>query len=119
MIFWVISAISLILSVYTAAALGLNVGLELQPWWKILLGTALLGLVNATIGTIAKLVTAPLNCLTFGLAWLLINAALFYAVGQFDLGFHVGDFWGALVGSILMGLVLGILRGLTRDEASA
>ena len=36
------------------------------------------------------------------------------------IGFHVDDFWSALVGSLLMGLVLGILRRFTeRDEQPA
>jgi putative membrane protein len=122
LIYWVISAIALILSAYISAALGFNVSLDLDPWWQIMLGTLVLGLVNATIGMFLKFITTPLNCLTFGLAWLLVNAALFLFVGQIGdradspMGFYVGDFWAALAGSLLMGLTLGVLRKLTDEQ---
>jgi putative membrane protein len=120
LIYWVISAISLIISAYVAKALGFDVRVDIDHPLQLMLGVLLLGLVNATIGAIAKLFTLPLNCLTFGLVWLLINAALFLWVGQMGIGFFVGNFWSALVGSLLMGLVLGILRRFTeRDEQPA
>ena len=107
---------------YLAAAFGLEISLDLDPWWRIMIGTALLGLANATIGTFAKLITAPLNCMTFGLVWLLINAGLFYWVGNLKphWGFHVGGFWAALAGSMLMGIALGILRSMfDKNESPA
>ncbi|MER3466731.1 MAG: hypothetical protein C4340_06430, partial [Armatimonadota bacterium] len=82
----------------------------------LFIGVAVLGLVNSTIGRIAKMVTLPLACLTFGLAWVLINALLFWWVGTFGLGFKVGDFGAALVGSVLMSVVGGALRGLAAPE---
>ncbi len=120
LIHWVISAISLINSAYVAKALGFDVRVDLDHPLQLMLGVLLLGLVNATIGALAKRLTLPLACLTFGLVWLLINAALFLWVGQMKIGFFVGDFWSALVGSLLMGLVLGILRRFTeRNENPA
>jgi putative membrane protein len=122
LIYWVISAIALIVSAFVASALDFDITLDLEPWWRIMVGVAILGLINATIGTLAKAITLPLNCLTFGIAWLLINAALFYYVGtlQPPWGFRVGDFWSALVGSMLMGIVLGLLRRFAdNDERTA
>ncbi|MBA3725842.1 MAG: phage holin family protein [Armatimonadetes bacterium] len=126
LIYWVISAISLIVSILIATPLGSDIVLDVDPPWRILLGVIVLGLVNATLGSIAKLLTAPLNCFTFGLVWLLINGALFYWVGQFGtrenptMGFYVGDFWAAVVGSLLMGIVLGLMRRFAhKDEPAA
>jgi len=122
LIYWVISAIALIVSAYIAAAVGFRITLDFNPWWKIMLGTLVLGLVNATIGRFLKIIVTPLACLTLGLAWLLVNALLFYIVGQIGdptdspMGFYVGDFWAAIAGSLLMGLVLGALRKLTEDD---
>jgi len=122
LIYWVISAIALILSAFVAQAMGFNVSLDFDPWWKIMVGTLVLGLVNASIGLLIKLLTSPLNCLTLGLAWLFVNAWLFLIVGQIGdrasspMGFYVGDFWAALAGSMLMGITLGILRKLTDDN---
>ena len=122
LIYWVISAIALILSAYVSAAMGFDVSLVFDPWWKIMVGTLVLGLVNATIGRFLKIITTPLACLTLGIAWILVNAALFYFVGQIGdradspMGFYVGDFPAAIAGSILMGLALGVLRKLTDED---
>ncbi len=117
LIYWIISAISLVVSALIAAALGFDVQVHTDEPLKVLLGTAVLGLINATLGSVLRLLTAPLACLTFGLAWVLINALLFWLVGTWELGYQVGDFWGALVGSLLMGLVLGLLRRIVGPNA--
>jgi putative membrane protein len=122
LIYWVISAIALIVSAYASAAIGFDISLDVTPWWHIMLGTAVLGLVNATIGRFIKIIVTPIACLTFGIAWILVNAALFYFVGQIGdradspMGFYVGDFGAAIAGSILMGIALGILRSLTEHN---
>lgn len=119
LIHWIIGTIALIAGSYLASAFGFKVAVDVDPWWRILVGAGLLGLLNATIGRFAKLITLPLNCLTFGLAWLLINAGIFYFVGKMDppWGFQVGDFWGAIAGSIGMGLIGGFLHFLFKDES--
>jgi putative membrane protein len=122
LIYWVISAIALILSAFVASALGFDISLDFDPPWQIMVGTLVLGFVNATIGMLLKFITSPLNCLTFGIAWLLVNALLFYGVGQVGsradspMGFYVGDFGAAIAGSLLMGITLGILRKLTDGD---
>ena len=42
LIYWVISAIALILSAYIAAAVGFRITLDFNPWWKIMLGMAMM-----------------------------------------------------------------------------
>lgn len=122
LIYWVISAIALIVSAYLAHAMGFDVSLNLDPPWRIMIGTLVLGLVNASIGMVIKLLTSPLNCLTLGLVWIFVNAGLFLFVGQIGdrasapMGFFVGDFWAALAGSVLMGIALGVLRKLTDED---
>lgn len=121
LLYWVVSAASLVVSAYVAGNwLGLDVRVDTERPVQLFLGVALLGLVNATLGTIAKFFTLGLNCLTFGLAWIMVNALLFWMVGQWGIGFYVGNFLSALVGSLLMGIVLGMLRGLIdRDGETA
>jgi len=109
LIYWVISVLSLIASVAIAKGIGLSIEADLDQPWRLFLGTAVLGLINATIGNILRFVTLPLNCLTFGIAWIIVNALLFWWVGTMDLGYKVGDFLSALVGSFLMGLILGMI----------
>ena len=64
---------------------------------------------------VLKLLTLPLNCLTFGLFSFVINAALFWAAGQFTGAYQV-SFIGALVGSIVMAIINGIASHLLVPE---
>lgn len=116
---WVILAVSLLL----AAMVGSNLGLPItapvdgvDDFLRLMLGVAVLSLLNATLGRLLKLATAPLNCLTLGLVALLINALIFWWSGSLGLGFQVGSFAAALFGSIAMALIGGILSLFIPDE---
>jgi putative membrane protein len=82
----------------------------------IFLGAAALAIVNATLGKLLKVLTLPLNCLTLGLFSLVVNAAMLYLVGQFQLGFYVQNFWAALVGSVLISVINALLGMLIPDD---
>jgi putative membrane protein len=77
----------------------------------MLIAALALGFANAFIRPLVKLLTLPLNCLTFGLFSFVINAALFWAAGAVTGAYRV-SFLGALVGSILMGLINGAANHL-------
>jgi putative membrane protein len=79
-----------------------------------LLGTVLaLGIANALLRPLLKALTLPLTCLTFGLFAFVINAGLFWLAGQvLPSQFHVAGWQGALFGSLIMGLVGGILNNM-------
>lgn len=109
LIYWVVSVLSLIASVAIAKGMGLRIEADFNEPWRLFLATAVLGLVNATIGNIIRFITLPLNCLTFGIAWIIVNALLFWWVGTMNLGYKVDDFLSALLGSLLMGLILGMI----------
>ncbi|HWP31924.1 MAG TPA: phage holin family protein [Fimbriimonadales bacterium] len=109
LIYWIISVLSLIASVAIAKGIGLRIEADFDQPLRLFLATAVLGLINATIGNILRFVTLPLNCLTFGIAWIIVNALIFWWVGTMDLGYRVDDFLSALVGSILMSLILGMI----------
>lgn len=76
---------------------------------SLALTVIVLGLVNALLGPIIRLFTLPISCLTLGLFGLIINALLFWLVGHLGLGLHVGGFWPALAGSLLMGLLSALI----------
>lgn len=76
-----------------------------------------LSLVNAVIRPVISLLTAPLNCLTFGLVGLAINALLFWLVGEMGIeGFTVDSFPAALFGSVVMAVVSGLLNAFVSVE---
>ncbi len=103
---WVISAAGLAAAAFISSKLGLHVHADVEHPLTLFLGTAVLGLINATIGTLVKLLTFPLIVITFGLFAIVINAALFLWVGSMQIGFTVGNFWDALVCSLIMGILV-------------
>jgi putative membrane protein len=78
------------------------------------------GIVNAVIGTVAKILTFPIILLSLGLFILVINglmllltSALSSALG---LGFSVRGFWAAFWGALVVSLVSTILSLFIRDS---
>ena len=79
------------------------------------------GIVNAVLRPIIKSIGCGLYVLTLGLISLVINGLLFLLVswiaGQFDLPFHVDDFWpSAILGALLVGVVSWVLNLLVPDR---
>lgn len=109
---WIVMAVA----VYAAFWIGEKIGLDMRPsekWQENLLVALLLGLVNAFVAPIVKLLTIPINCMTFGIAGLIINVLLFwmvFAVSPFD--FKIGNFWAALFASIMVTVINGILKSI-------
>jgi putative membrane protein len=77
-----------------------------------LIAAIVIGLVNATIGLIIKIITFPLTVLTLGLFWLIVNAAMIELATVFVPGFHVLNFWSAFWGGIVLSLVNMLLKWL-------
>lgn len=98
-------------------------GLDMAPsphWQDVAVMSLLLGLVNAFVRPLVRLALLPLNCLTLGIAGLIANTLLFwlvFAVAPF--GFKVGNFWAALYGSLVLGVIHGLLSGLFIEEDEA
>ncbi len=67
-----------------------------------------LGLINATIKPILRLLTLPLTCLTFGLVAVILNAGLFGLAAWFTPGMTVTT-WGAVLGAIVASIASGII----------
>ena len=78
-------------------------------WWKFLLVALIFGLVNTFLRPILRILTLPITLMTLGLFLLVINALLLMLTGaisaELNLGFTVGDFLAALLGSIVISIV--------------
>ena len=86
-----------------------------------MLGVALVfGLVNAFVRPVLKLLTCPLILLTMGLFTFVLNALLFLLTAAIanalGIDFHVGGFWPALWGSIIVSVVSFILSVFVRER---
>jgi len=119
---WIIGAVSLYLTVLAAHTIGVS-GLALRGGTDGAVAAFLvilaLTLVNAILRPILKLLTLPLNCLTFGLFGFVINAFLFWLVGQLGLGFVVKGWIAPLFGSLVLSAVSGILNAFVVETGDS
>ena len=86
------------------------------------LGVALVfGVVNATLGPVAKILTFPLIILTLGVFALVINGLMLWLTSSLSevlgLGFHVRGFWAAFFGALVVSIVSTVLSVAIRDAA--
>src|SRR5215467_14022455 len=67
-----------------------------------LVAALVIGLINATLGVILKIITFPLTILTLGIFWLIINALMLELASvllrpAFQVDSFMAAFWGAIV----------------------
>ncbi len=110
------------LALFAAAYIVPGIHVESPEAWKVFAVMAIiLGLVNAVIRPILKVLSCPLIILTLGLFTIIINAVSFMiasniAVNWFNVGFYVDDFWAALLGSLVVSAVSIFVNMLIKDE---
>jgi len=103
---WLISAASLVIAAY------LIPGIQLQGIGPALIAPIVIGLINATIGFIVKIVTFPITIISLGIFLLVINALMLMFAAYLVPGFAVAGFWSAFFGAIVLSIVSMILRSL-------
>lgn len=116
---WALMVVALILAAAVSSLLPIGFSVQTNTagdFIRLFLGVAVLSILNATLGKILKFLTIPLNCMTFGLMSLVINAAMFMAAGSLELGFSVKGFLGAFVGSLLYSLFASLLQIFLPDK---
>lgn len=111
---WVANAVALLLTVWLGKTFGL--GLYVSGFWGAMIAALVIGLMNAVIRPLVMTFALPLNCLTFGLFGLIINAFLFWLAGEVLAEFEVEGPFAALFGSIVMSLFSGVLSQAVAPE---
>jgi putative membrane protein len=114
---WVIAALAL----FVAAWLVPGITVDGNGWVVYAVMAVILGLVNAIVRPLLKLLTCPLILLTLGLFVLVINAltlllASSIAVNWFNVGFYVDGLWAAFLGGLIVSIVTVILSALVRED---
>lgn len=103
---WVLTAVLLLVVSHFVP------GFEVTGFKAALIAALVIGLINATVGVIVKILTFPLTIVTFGFFLLIINALMLMLASHFVSGFAIRGFWSALIGAILLALLQMLLRGL-------
>lgn len=115
---WVISAVALFAAAWLLPGIHVD---DTRAWIAYAVMAIILGLVNAFIRPLLKLLTCPLILLTLGLFTLVINAlTLLLAAGLANnvlgIGFYIDGFWPAFWGGIIVGIVSTLLNALIPDD---
>ena len=105
---WLLSAISLLIVSYIVP------GFAVSSFKSALLAAVVIGLINATLGLLLKVLTFPLTILTLGIFWWVINALMLMFASRFVSGFQVNGFWPAFLGAIVLALVNMVLKSIAR-----
>lgn len=118
---WLLHTLAVIGASAIAQAFGLGFKANYDSLGEILLllvGVAILGFLNSTLGLILKILTLPVIFITIGLFALVINAAVLMLAGSLRLGFHfTGDsnFFTAIIVSVIIAILNGILNAMLGD----
>lgn len=107
---WLITAAALVVAV--AVVPGISVGG--RGLVAVAVTAAVLGLINAFLRPLLRLLGCGFIVLTLGLFLLVINAFTLWLAARitsdvFDLSFHVNGFWPALLGGIIVSVVSWLL----------
>jgi len=86
---------------------------SVSPWWVALLAGGLLFFINVIIKPIIKILTLPINLITFGLFSFALNAFFFWLPSQFIDGFNVTTIKAAIIGAIIVSVVNWLFDNLT------
>jgi len=114
---WLIVAVSLFVAVLIVP----GISVEGDAWIAFSVMALILGLVNAVIRPILKLLSCGFIIITLGLFVFVVNAASFLIASEiaqnwFGVGFYVDNFWSALLGSIIVSIVSVVLSNILIDK---
>jgi putative membrane protein len=80
-------------------------GFQISGLGSALIAVVVIGLVNATLGLVLKILTFPLTILTLGVFWWVINALMLWVASSFVPGFVISSFGSAFAGAVVLSLV--------------
>jgi putative membrane protein len=89
-------------------------GVSVEHYGYALLVAVVLALANILVKPLLVILTIPLTIFTFGLFLLVINALIILLVDYLVPGFHVDNFWWAL----LFSLILSLFNSMFTDLAT-
>lgn len=70
------------------------------------------GLINATVGTLTKILTFPITILSLGLSLILVNTAMLLITDSISDALKIATTFDALLGALLISIVSAIINKL-------
>lgn len=107
---WILYAIALLVVAWLVP------GFHVTSFSAALIAAIVIGLLNATLGLLLKIVTFPLAILTLGIFFLVINAFILKLASGVVPGFVVSTFGAAFIGAVVLAVLHMIIRFLLDRE---
>jgi putative membrane protein len=92
----------------------ISIGLEVDDTASALVAALVLGVLNATLRPVLGFFAFPITLLTFGLFSIVLNAIVLYITAALVDGFHIRGFLNAVIASILLGVLNGVILWVLR-----
>jgi putative membrane protein len=105
---WVLNIVGIILTASIYSGFQVNV-------LGAIVGSVILGLVNATIRPIILILALPFNLLTLGLFTLVINGFMLWLVSQVVRGFTVQSFGAAVIAALILMIISSVISLLVKE----
>ena len=114
---WAVITLALFAAVYFVPGISVE---DPNAWTVFAIMAAILGLVNAIIRPILKLLSCPLILLTLGLFTIVINGLSFFIAARIaeavGVSFYVQDFWAALLGGLIVSVISVFFNIFLKDD---
>ena len=110
MLHWLLSALALLLVSRIVP------GFEVRGFGPALIASLVIGLLNATVGLLLKIVTFPISILTLGIFLLVINGLMILLASGIVPGFHVRGFIPAFWGAVVLALLGMVIRAIVKQS---
>jgi len=106
---WILSAIALLIVSRLVS------GFEVHGLGPALIAALVIGLLNATVGLLLKIITFPLTILTLGLFLLVINGIMILLASSVVPGFRVYGMVPAFWGAVVLAILGMLFRAVTKE----
>jgi putative membrane protein len=89
-------------------------GVWVDGFWSAIVAGLLIAIANATIGTLLRVLTFPINLITLGLMSFIITVLMVLLVDSLLTGFETTGFLEALIFALLLSVIKMVFNSLQR-----
>jgi putative membrane protein len=113
---WLVSVVALVVAAWVVPGITVSG----KAWLAYAVMAVVLGLVNAIVRPLLKLLSCPLIILTLGLFLLVVNGVTLWLAAvvteKLGFGFQVAGFWPAFFGALIVSVVSVLLSIVVPDR---
>ncbi|HEY1024500.1 MAG TPA: phage holin family protein [Sphingobacteriaceae bacterium] len=106
----------LLMGIAVAVAAFLIPGVEVDGFVSAILAGVLIAIANATVGTILRILTFPINLLTLGLMSFIITVLMVLLVDSLMDSFNTSGFLSALIFAVVLALIKMVFGSFSSDR---